>query len=64
MTAPPPEEVARFVAGAHRYAAEVFRNSPFAAQRRFAPVLNQWAANAERRAMPEQTDLFQEQTNG
>lgn len=64
MTAPTPEEVARFTAAAHRYAAEVFRDSPFEAQRRFAPVLDQWAANAGRRAMPDQPDLFQEHTNG
>jgi hypothetical protein len=58
MTAPTPAEIARFSAAAHRYAAEAFRNSPFEAQRRFAPTLETWAQNAERRAEPEQPDLF------
>lgn len=49
-----------FTAAAHRHAAEVFRGSASAAQRRFAPTLDQWAANAQRRAdgAPEQKDLF------
>lgn len=41
---------ARFTAAAHRSAAEVFRLSGSPAQRRFAPVLDTWAANASRRA--------------
>lgn len=53
-----------FTAGACRYAALAFAASESEAQRRFAPVLDQWAANAERRAMPDQPDLFQEVTNG
>lgn len=54
MTAP------AFTAAAHRHAAEVFRGSASAAQRRFAPVLDTWAANAQRRAdEPEQKDLFE-----
>lgn len=58
MTAPTPVEIARFTAGACRYAAEAFRHSPHEAQRKFAPTLEIWAANAERRAEPEQGDLF------
>lgn len=49
-----------FTAAAHRHAAEVFRGSASAAQRRFAATLDTWAANAQRRAdgAPEQKDLF------
>lgn len=55
-----PTEIAANAAGAHRFGAEVFRGSASAAQRRFAAVLDTWAANAQRRAdgAPEQKDLF------
>lgn len=50
---------ASFTAAAHRHAAEVFRGSASAAQRRFAATLDQWAANADARAnAPAQPDLF------
>jgi hypothetical protein len=58
MAEPSPAEIARFAAGAYRYAAEAFRHSPHEAQRKFAPTLDTWAANAERRAEPDQGDLF------
>lgn len=56
-----PSEIAAHAAGAHAYAAEQWRRSDSAAQRNFAPVLDQWAANALARAdrAPEQKDLFQ-----
>ncbi|WP_420478283.1 hypothetical protein [Brevundimonas sp. FT23028] len=54
-----PADTAAFTAGAHRYAAEAFANSPFPAQRAFAPTLETWASNAERRGQPAQRDLFQ-----
>ena len=56
-----PAESAAFSAKAHRYAAEVFRNSPHEAQRNFAPVIDTWADNAEARSRlgPEQADLFE-----
>lgn len=50
-----------FTAAAHRSAAAAWRLSDSAAQRRFAPVLDTWAANAQLRAdgAPEQKDLFE-----
>ena len=62
MTDQTPADTARFTASAHAYAAEVFRHSPHEAQRKFAPVLDQWAAAANARADAlsgrEQRDLF------
>lgn len=49
---------AAFTAAAHRSAAAAWRQSDSAAQRAFAPVLETWAANAERRAQSDQPDLF------
>ena len=49
-----------FTAGAIRFAALMWAEHGADPQRRFAPTLDQWAANAERRAMPDQPDLFQE----
>lgn len=57
-----PAEMARHTAGAHRFAADAFRASPSPAQRAFAPVLDAWAANADRRGdeaeRKEQGELF------
>lgn len=57
---PSPSDSARFTASAHAYAAEVFRGSPHASQRAFAPVLDTWAANALARADQAQHDQQQD----
>lgn len=57
---PFPSEIAAHAAGAHAYAAEVFRGSPHAGQRAFAPVLDTWAANALARADQAQHDQQQD----
>lgn len=49
-----------FTAAAHRFAAQAWAASDSEPHRRFAPVIETWAANAERRAMPDQPDLFPE----
>lgn len=49
---------ASFTAAAHRSAARQWAVSDSEPHRNFAPTLERWAANAERRALPEQTDLF------
>ena len=49
-----------FTAAAHRFAAQAWAASDSEPHRRSAPVLETWAANAERRARPDQPDLFPE----
>lgn len=53
-----------FTAGAIRFAALAFAASESEAQRRFAPTLETWTLNAERRAAPEQGDLFAQTIKG
>ena len=54
----------RFIAGAHRHAAMVFSESDNPCRRRFAVVLEGWAADADARAAAleaaVQPDLFGE----
>jgi len=54
----------RFIAGAHRHAAMVFRESDNPCRRRFAAVLDGWAADADAEAdaldAARQPDLFGE----